>query len=229
MREENNLFNLTDKIEEVQAFSRADDISKSIGLQEDTVLQGRYIIEKKISQNSESFSYLGFDKVHDKKIHIREFFPKDFCKREKDFSVTVENKDEFNIYLSDFLGFFRSIAKLKEVAVVQQVYDIFKENSTAYVVSEWIEGMTFERFIEKNNEPMTWEEAKYIFMPVLSALRTINSLKVQHLGVSPEHLIIGQDSKMHLIGFSTKNACQCGNFSTWQISKIGRASCRERV
>ena len=47
-----------------------------------TVLEGRYIIGKKVDQNEEGVGYIAYDNVNKNSIYVREFLPLSMCKRE---------------------------------------------------------------------------------------------------------------------------------------------------
>ena len=90
---------------------------------------------------------------------------------------------------------------MRDYPAITQLYDIFEENNTAYTVAEWAESITLKYFVERSGGTIGWNAARQLFMPVLSALSTIHSRGMNHLGISPESLRIMQDGRMKLTEF----------------------------
>ena len=169
-----------------------------------TLLQGRYIVGRMKSSNGEGMTYIGYDTVLRLPVELREFFPQTLCERpegEPNIRVTAGNEVAFNEYLADFLSYAREIAHLRELSAIVQIYDIFEENHTAYTVSEWHDNITLRYFVERSGGSLSWNAARQLFMPVLSALSTMHAAKVSHLGISPDTLCIMKDGKMVLESF----------------------------
>ncbi len=172
-----------------------------------TVLADRYIIGKKIEENSEGFSYVGFDKLEKVRIYVREFFPSSLCLRQEN-SIKLEAKenlkDEFLKVREKFLDCFRSVAKFRDFTYLVSVYDIFEENGTAYIVMEWVDGIRLDEYVKDCGGSIQWEKAKLIFMPLLSSLIKMESYGIRHLGICPENLFLTPEKKLKLVGFSTE-------------------------
>lgn len=169
-----------------------------------TLLQNRYMVGKMKSCNSEGITYIGFDTVLRTPIELREFFPATLCIRRSSSTEVAINSGSEVLYdecLSSFLSFSREIAHLRDMPAITQIYDIFEENNTAYTVSEWVDFITLRYFVERSGGTITWNAARQLFMPVLSALSTLHSAGIHHLGISPETLLILKDGRMKLSGF----------------------------
>ena len=90
------------------------------------------------------------------------------------------------------------------------IYDIFQQNHTAYVISEWTEHITLAEYVERSGGRLEWNAARALFMPVLSGLSDLYQAGVRHLGLSPDNLIITQSGKMKLWGFCVRSVRQTG-------------------
>ncbi len=184
------------------------------------ILQGKYIVGNKISENAESICYIGYDVKNKSKINVREFFPKDICTRMSD-GITVKVKDtceeKYEELKKDFLDYFRALAKVRDIEAIQSVYDIFCEYETAYIITEVVDGISLNDLVRKNGKPLEWSTAKVLFMPILSAFTKLSQAGIRHLAISPETLIIGKNGKMYISGFSTNNLRQCGVFSECEL------------
>ena len=177
-------------------------------LPQKTLLANRYYIGKAIKMDGEGLEYAGYDKVENSRVYIREFFPSQICQRSENFEkilVLTNKSSEFRRLLTDFLKYFRSIARLRNLSSIAAVYDIFEENNTAYVIFEWVEGIKLDKYMSSRSEPLEWHEAQALFMPLLSSLIYMSNAKVHHLGICPENIIVTSEQKLILSGFATKN------------------------
>ena len=168
------------------------------------MLQDRYVVGKILRQNGEGFEYLGYDTVMASTVTVREYLPPNLASRGEDgLSVSVIDGCEisFGEYKAEFLSYYRSVARMRELNVLLPIYDIFEENGAAYTISEWVESITLREFITRSGGSIEWSVARPLFMPVLSAMSAMHSGGVQHLGLSPDNLVIVREGKMKLTGF----------------------------
>ena len=174
------------------------------GLPYGTILQERYIVGRAKKTYGEGITYIGRDTVQNTIVEIREFFPQSFCQRRMDgITVQVTGGSElvFKESLELFLNYARELAHMRELSAIVPIFDIFEENETAYTISEWSESITLRYFVERSGGSLSWNSARQLFMPVLSALSTMHKSGVCHLGISPDSLKIMQDGKMRLGDF----------------------------
>lgn len=184
------------------------------------ILQGKYIVGNKISENAESICYIGYDIKNKSKINIREFFPRDICTRTPgEFTVKVKDtcNEKYEELKKDFLDYFRALAKVRDIEAIKPVYDIFCEHETAYIITEIVDGISLNDLVRKNGKPLDWDTAKILFMPILSAFTKLSQAGIHHLAISPETLMVGKNGKIYISGFSTKNLRQYGVFSKCEL------------
>ena len=170
-----------------------------------TMLQKRYLVGCAKRSNGEGITYIGYDTALNIPIELHEFFPQTLCERAEngtDVRVTGGSELNFNECFTQFLGYSREVAHLRELSAIIQIYDIFEENHTAYTVSEWNDSITLRYFVERSGGHLDWNTARQLFMPVLSALSALHAHSVGHLGISPDTLSITEDGRMKLGGFS---------------------------
>ena len=142
-------------------------------------------------------------------VEVREFFPQSLCERtdgEADIRILPGNEVAFNEYLADFLSYARDIAHLRELSTIVQIYDIFEENHTAYTVSEWHDSIPLRYYVERSGGQPQLERRPAAFMPVLSALSTMHTAKISHLGISPDTLRIMKDGRMVWEAFALRRS-----------------------
>ena len=178
-----------------------------------TLLQNRYLVGRLLERNGEGIGYIGYDTVSDGPVYIREFMPYRLCGRNPETGFLQELPGcevPFKEAKIEFLEHSRNVARLRELPVMVPIYDIFQQNHTAYVISEWTEHITLAEYVERSGGRLEWNAARALFMPVLSGLSDLYQAGVRHLGLSPDNLIITQSGKMKLWGFCVRSVRQTG-------------------
>lgn len=175
-----------------------------------TMVGGRYYIGKATRKNSDGNTYIAYDTKEMKKCSVREFFPNGIATRD-DSGVTVlpvsgcENM--FNECLTAFLELWKKLIRLKGLTSLINVYDIFTSENTAYAVFSETENLTLRSYLLSTQQGfMEWEQARILFMPVLSTLGTLHTSGVIHKGIDPDSFIFTSDGKLKLSNFSIPQA-----------------------
>ncbi len=188
-----------------------------------TLIGQRYIIGKGLKKDAEGLSYIGYDFIKRQKVYVREFFPQEFCVRDEKGclkpSGAVNAEVNIKILYDDFLKYFRCIARLRQLPALAAVYDILEQNSSIYVIIEWIEGMFLDEYLSQKGGALQWKEARVLFMPLLSSLSKMASAKIYHLGITPGNMIVTKENKIKLTGFTTKNSKTTGSLLTSELNE----------
>ena len=96
---------------------------------------------------------------------------------------------------------------MRGLTALISAFDIVEDYGTAYAIFEHIEGITLRDYLlQSKNGYISWEQARSMFMPVLSTLGTLHTAGIIHRGISPSTLIIGNDNKVRITGFSIGQA-----------------------
>lgn len=174
-----------------------------------TELQEKYTVGKVIKQTTDSVQYIGYDKILKSPVIIREFLPLDICERDennKNVIPKVGFEKSFENYSKEFLDYFRTVARLREIPSIISIYDIFEENGTSYTIEDYEELIPFNTYLQKSGGMLDWSVARPLLMPLISALSAINKNGIQHLGVNPDNLMVSARGKIKLRGFSIPSA-----------------------
>lgn len=173
------------------------------------ILGERYIVGNGIKKDPEGLSYIGYDFIKNSKVYIREFFPSEICYRGADCEVKIDDKpgfkNKFKILNEEFLKYFRGIARFRNLSCVASVYDILEQNGTSYIILEWVEGTSLDKYLSSHGEAMSWKQARSLFMPLISPLSKMSSAGIHHLGLAPCNMMITSENKIKLVGFATAN------------------------
>ncbi len=173
-------------------------------LQVRTVLNNRYLLGRVLEIGGDSAVYIGCDQTDGSVVTVREFFPNGICERTENGVVTPVEGHEIALqtYKTKFLAVARAVARLRDVLVVVPSFDIFEENGTAYSVSEYCEGISLEKYVAKKGGRLPFDEVRRLFLPLLSALSTIHSCGVLHLGISPKNVLVDSEGNLRIKNFA---------------------------
>ncbi|HPU58163.1 MAG TPA: PASTA domain-containing protein [Candidatus Avimonas sp.] len=173
-----------------------------------TVLSDRYLVGKMLEHTGDAAVYIGYDRVLKGTILIREFLPDTLVERKESGELLAITgcENAFREYYEKFRAHARALARMRDLPSIVPVYDIFEQNHTAYTISEYHEGNTLEQRLRQIGGYMKWDEARPLFMPLLSTLISLHTAGVLHLGITPRNIIIGNDGKLLLKGFSISEA-----------------------
>ncbi len=174
-----------------------------------TYLNERYIVGKLMSYNGEGAVYIGYDNVTSSKITIKEYMPDTLCTRKKgetDIIVNANNSPLYKTYMSEFADLNRSLMKLRGMAHIQAVLDVFYENNTCYAVYEFVSGISLKTFLSNSPGGLMWEQVKELFPPILTTLSLVHAAGIIHRGISPQTIFVTDKMELKLGGFAISAA-----------------------
>ena len=170
-----------------------------------TVVAERYLAGKLLDYNGDGATYMGWDLEMNAPVTIREFLPDSIAERREDLTLVPMAGCEItyrDCYRS-FLELWRKLARMRGLSALILVFDIVEDHGTAYAISEYMEGVSLREYLLRSPSGyLSWEQARILFMPVLSTLGTLHSAGLIHRGISPTTLIVGKNGKMRITGFS---------------------------
>jgi serine/threonine protein kinase len=171
----------------------------------ETILNNRYRVDAIIGQGGFGVTYLAQDLTLHVKVAVKEYLPRQMASRtEGQTKVTVysgEAREHFDYGLKKFLEEARSVAKFANHHNIVSARDYFEANGTAYMVMEYIEGVTFKQFLEQKGGRIPFELASQIMMPVMDALREVHGTGLLHRDISPDNVYITADGRIKLLDF----------------------------
>lgn len=173
-----------------------------------TILSGRYMLGKVIGEGGFGITYLGWDLMLEMEVAVKEYFPVGLATRDTQFNsnetVNIMSGEKARHYETRLRGFeqeARNLAKFQDLPGVVSVKDFFFENQTAYLVMEYVEGISLKKYLQEVGRPLTEESVLSIMKPVLQSLGKIHKAGIIHRDISPENILIGKDKKVTLIDF----------------------------
>lgn len=163
------------------------------------VLENRYIIGRVLGFGGFGITYLSYDFLLKKKVAIKEYLPSMLATRipeQQQISVySEERREQFQEGLEKIMDEAKRLAAFEAVAGIVQVFDYFLANNTAYIVMEYLEGMTLAEYL-KQNGPMPLEMAFPVVIQAASALEIVHKAGVLHRDIAPDNLFIVHPEKI---------------------------------
>ena len=169
-----------------------------------TILHDKYIIGKALGYGGFGVTYIAWDGRLEQKVAIKEYLPSEFSTRIPGQSkITVKSGDkseQFHDGLDKFIDEARRLAKFHNESGIVRILDSFKENDTAYIVMEYLEGETLAEYL---NEHGTIDEDTAIAMllPVMHSLEVVHEAGLIHRDIAPDNIFITKSGEIKLIDF----------------------------
>ena len=169
-----------------------------------SMLADRYYVGKSIGAGGFGITYIGWDTTLMRRIAIKEYMPTAFATRapgKKALTVfTGEKANQFEIGKKKFKEEGHVLAGCQSVSGVVNIYDVFAENGTSYLIMEYLEGETLKERLKREGT-LSEEEALGILLPVLEALESIHSVGLIHRDVAPDNIFLCKNGDVKLIDF----------------------------
>lgn len=169
-----------------------------------TILSGKYLVGKVLGFGGFGVTYIGYDRKLERKVAIKEYLPGEYSTRVPGTTEVLTHDEEkskqFQKGLSKFVEEAKILAKMQDCNGVVKIYDSFMENSTAYIVMEYMEGMELAEYLKEKGR-LSVEEAKEILHPILIALKEIHAQGIMHRDIAPNNIYLLNDGRVKLYDF----------------------------
>lgn len=177
-------------------------------LQPGTVLNGKYLIGKRLGEGGFGITYLAWDVNMETKVAIKEYYPGYLVSRDVTSAsgniitktAGIENED-FQVGLNRYVKEASVLSKFFELPGIVSVKDFFYENETAYIVMEYIEGVSLKKYLEQKGGKISANEALKLVEPVISSLAVVHKNKLLHRDISPDNIMLDTKGRVKLIDF----------------------------
>ena len=176
-----------------------------------TLLHDQYLIGRALGHGGFGVTYLAWDIGLETRLAVKEYLPHGVVGRSagetKVAAYSEQTQQEFEWGLDRFLEEARTLKKFSTFPGIVAVDTIFRDNGTAYLVMEFLDGWTLDEFLKRRGGKITFETALRIMLPVIDALAAIHADGVLHRDISPDNIYLTRDGKVKLIDFgAARNA-----------------------
>ena len=168
-----------------------------------TKLHGKYVLGRILGQGGFGMTYIGWDEALNIRICVKEYFPEGVSLRNGQRDTCVYWNDNGNINIKSGLNAFiqeaHKTAKLRDLHSIVKVWDVFGENHTAYIIMDYIEGVTVKKYLLQVGKNWSEEECVRYLAPVMRDLAEVHKRKIIHRDISPDNLMRRPDGSLVLL------------------------------
>ena len=160
-----------------------------------TVLKEQYQIGKVLGQGGFGITYHGWDLYLDIPVAIKEYYPNGMVMRETGVTMAVadisgDDGSRFQKNRERFMREAKMLARFSQVPEVVQVRNFFNANNTAYIVMEYVEGITLKEHVRNCGGKLTPGETFAILGPMIQTLAKVHKTGIVHRDISPDNIMM---------------------------------------
>lgn len=170
-----------------------------------TILNGKYLIGRVLGEGGFGITYIAQDLNLEMRVAVKEYFPYGCVNRNHSYSpsVTVNgsvSSEEFEAGKKKLMQEARTLAKFSDLRGIVGVHDFFLYNNTAYVVMDYLEGITLKEYLKAENT-MPFEKILSLLTPIMNDLTAVHESGLIHRDISPDNIMILKDGSARLLDF----------------------------
>ena len=195
------------------------------------ILNERYVIGRALGHGGFSVTYLAWDALLLHKVAIKEYLPSEYATRRPGESrLTIFSGKEgeyFQFGKEKFLDEAKRLSAFQNEDGIVHVYDCFSANETAYLVMEYLDGITLSEYLKKEAAVLPQgriapEKAISMLTPVMLSLQRVHDSGMIHRDIAPDNIMLLKDGGVRLIDFGAARHAvhDCGKSMT-EIIKDG--------
>lgn len=193
-----------------------------------TILAGKFMTGRVLGEGGFGITYMGYDLNLDCTVAIKEYYPAGFVSRETTVRNTVTfltgmNQDYYKAGMEKFLNEAKALAKFSELPGIARVRDFFRENGTAYIAMDYIEGNTLAEELVKRGGRMPAAEVLSKMEPLVRSLCVVHNSGVIHRDISPDNIMQNKRGELKLLDFGAAKELASDNKSVSVMLKPGYA------
>lgn len=171
-----------------------------------TILNGKYLVGRILGEGGFGITYLGWDLNLDLKLAIKEYYPAGFVTREitGTNSITPFTGDSLEFFTrgrDKFINEAKTLAKFYTLPGIVSVKDFFLENGTAYIVMEYLDGITLKQHLAQKGGKLPAAEVFALMEPLVKSLTEVHRAGLIHRDISPDNIMLTKDGSVKLLDF----------------------------
>lgn len=172
------------------------------------LLHGQYQIEGALNGGGFGITYLARDSL-DRRVVIKECFPAGVCYRVDGMVAPISEPyaRQYKTVLRHFLREAQWLARSVHPGIVG-IHQVFRENNTAYIAMEFVDGIDLDSLREEQPERVSNELLQNILQQALNTLTFIHGLGILHRDISPDNFLLSDDGTVTLIDFGAATGQQ---------------------
>ncbi|MCI7795191.1 MAG: protein kinase [Lachnospiraceae bacterium] len=198
-----------------------------------TILEGKYLVGPVLGQGGFGITYVGYDLNMETKIAIKEYFPVELVSRDtttmhgdRVLSLGGEKSVTYQQGLKKYVAEAQNVSQFSEVPGVVSVKDFFYANETAYIVMEFIDGISLKDYLKECGGRLSEEETLKIMKPVLEALVQVHKAGIIHRDISPDNIMLTFEEETGGAGVSGTGSNAAGDCKIQSVKLIDFGAAR---
>lgn len=171
------------------------------------ILEGKYLVGKSIGEGGFGITYIGMDLNLEMRVAIKEYYPNGCAIRDTSGnSCTVQSysgeaQTFFETGREKFINEAKILAKCIDLPEIVTVKDFFKENHTAYIVMEFLEGQTLKAYLKERGGRISATETLNMMKPLIRSLGQVHKMNLIHRDISPDNIMITTNYEVKILDF----------------------------
>lgn len=176
---------------------------KSTPLPPFTRIGGRYLLGTVLGAGGFGVTYAALDTATGSRIAVKEYYPLDLSVRDTASGQLYSSKNpaEFETGLNRFAEEAEALRALSRSPYIVYFTDLVRENGTAYLVMEFIEGKNLRDFANEYGGRVPFQIAYSCLTSIALALADVHTRGILHRDISPENILLQADGECKLIDF----------------------------
>ncbi len=175
-----------------------------------------YLFGRALGEGGFGITYIGRELVSGAKVAIKEYFPA-MCSPNRleggEVRPAAQKIDAFDRGRDSFLSEASMLRALGDVSGIVHVMDFFRAKGTAYIVMEYLDGITLKDVVSKSG-PMNYGRVLELFMPLMQSISKIHAAGVIHRDIAPDNIMLMPDGKLKLLDFGCARSVEDGRSMT---------------
>lgn len=164
-------------------------------LQIGTVLKEQYQIGRVLGQGGFGITYHGWDLYLDIPVAIKEYYPNGMVMREAPMTMAVSDisggdGSRFERSRERFMREAKMLARFSQVPEIVQVRNFFKANNTAYIVMEYVEGITLKEYVKTHGGSLSPRETFSLVGPIIQTMAKVHKTGIVHRDISADNIMM---------------------------------------
>ncbi len=190
-----------------------------------TVLNGRYVVGRVLGQGGFGITYIGYNLSLEMPVCIKEYFPTGAMRSSRENRSVYwsgGNAEQLHQGRESFITEARKAVRLNDLDSVVKVYDVFFENETAYIIMNYLEGESFQRWLVRRDEPLDEKSCFELLEPVMRDLRQVHERGIIHRDIKPDNLMRTPEGKLILLDLGAAKDLSGGSAqSSYMVASQG--------
>ena len=168
-------------------------------------LLGHYEVHSVLGSGGFGVTYQALDRKLQRFVAIKEYFPRGAAMRNANGGVQVASAAQevlFRWGLDRFVEEGQTLARFNHPNIVR-VTHIFSANGTCYLVLDFVDGNSLQKWIADAAKPPSQDEIDGFTSMLSSALEAVHRNEILHRDIAPKNILLKHDNTPVLIDFGS--------------------------